>query len=173
MRAADERRIRDRLARVEALERGATTEGERSAAAAARQRVLARLARIRAADPVAAFVAAHLGSLGVPGDVPEPPAHLPDEAEIARVLRQWKAGDLDRHDVEAWAEAISDRVVLPTEADHPLACIGEVLLQLAMLHRVALDVRDVPAILSFLEDRDWRTWFAVLERAARRGWPIG
>lgn len=173
MARVNEVRLRERLARVEALERGATTPGERTAAAAARERLSARLAQVVALDPVRRFVRAHVAALGVPGRVPEPPAHIPSEREVARVLVRWESGDLTRQDVEAWAERIVDTVVLPTESDHEQACLAEVLLQLAMLHRVAIDVSDVPAIRRFLRRRDWAGWFDTVEAAARRGWPVG
>ena len=83
------------------------------------------------------------------------------------------AGDLTRAEMEEWAEAIIDRLVLPTDPDHHEACIAEVLLQLAMLHRVNLDVRDVPAIRTFLADRNWATWFEVVAAAAARARPVG
>ncbi len=47
----DEPRLVEKLARIEALFAGATTEGERDAAAAARQRILDRLRAAAAADP--------------------------------------------------------------------------------------------------------------------------
>lgn len=47
----DETRLVEKLARIEALFAGATTEGERDAAAAARQRILDRLRAAAAADP--------------------------------------------------------------------------------------------------------------------------
>lgn len=47
----DESRLIEKLARIEALFAGATTEGERDAAAAARQRVLDRLRAAAEVDP--------------------------------------------------------------------------------------------------------------------------
>lgn len=47
----DELRLVEKLARIEALFAGATTEGERDAASAARQRILDRLRTAAAADP--------------------------------------------------------------------------------------------------------------------------
>ena len=169
----DEHRLQERLARVTALERGATTPGERSAAAAARLRLSTRLDALRAKDPVRRFVAAHVHALGREPRPPEPPAELPTEAEILAVLRRWVVGDVSRWEVEHWAEAQADRHVLPTDPHHEHACIAEVLLQLAMLHRVAIGVQDVPAIEAFLVDRDWHAWFEVVAAAARRRRPRG
>ncbi len=165
-----ERTLRARLARVEALERGATTPGERSAASAARQRLVARIARVRSQDPVVQFVNAHIDSLGVhEGGRPPPPPELPSTDDIRLVLQRWAEDDWHRRDVQAWAEDIVDRVVLPTDAAHPDAPVGEVLMQLAMLHRVPMQPADADAIVEFLETHDWQGWFAfVAEASARR-----
>jgi hypothetical protein len=47
----DETRLTEKLARIEALFAGATTDGEKNAAAAARQRILERLRVIETTDP--------------------------------------------------------------------------------------------------------------------------
>jgi hypothetical protein len=51
MATPDEAALIEKLRRIEALHAGATTPGERDAAANARQRILARLAELAAADP--------------------------------------------------------------------------------------------------------------------------
>lgn len=170
MATVTERTLRARLARVEALERGATTPGERSAASAARRRLVARIAKVRSQDPVVQFVTAHLDSLGVrEGGRPPPPPDLPSVGEIRLVLQRWAEDDWHRRDVQAWAEDIVDRTVLPTDPSHPDATVGEVLMQLAMLHRVALQPADIASINHFLETGDWQAWFAfVAEASARR-----
>ncbi|MBX2800110.1 MAG: hypothetical protein KTR31_20700 [Myxococcales bacterium] len=172
MATVTESSLRKRLARVVALERGATTPGERQAAARARERLMARIAHVRASDPVARFVAAHVAALGVRPPKPEPPATLPTEQEVVAALLRWKAGDWTDDDLQSWAETIVDRVVLPAEAHHDGACIAEVLLQLAMLHRVALDPRDVSAIRRFLRTRDWAGWFDLVATASERRTPV-
>ena len=171
MARSEEQRLRERLARVEALERGATTPGERSAAAAARGRLNERLAQVRQADPVRRFVAAQVVSQMVDESMPEPPAFLPSESELLTQLFLWAAGELSRAEIEAWAEAVINRLVMPTDPVDHETCIGEVLLQLAMLHRVNLQTADVPAIRAFLAERDWTAWFEVLAIAARRTRP--
>jgi len=165
-----ERTLRARLARVEALERGATTPGERTAASAARRRLVARIARVRSQDPVVQFVNAHIDSLGIrEGGRPPPPPSLPSVDEVRRVLREWASDEWHRHDVQAWAEAIVDRVVLPTDPAHPDAPVGEVLMQLAMLHRVRLQPHEMEPVHDFLRNGDWQAWFAfVAEASARR-----
>ena len=47
----DEAKLIEKLRRIEALHAGATTPGERVAAAGARKRILARLAEVQVADP--------------------------------------------------------------------------------------------------------------------------
>jgi hypothetical protein len=51
MATPDEAALIEKLRRIEALHAGATTPGERDAAANARQRILARLAELAASDP--------------------------------------------------------------------------------------------------------------------------
>lgn len=51
----DEDKLIEKLRRIEALHAGATTDGERVAAAEARKRILARLAGMQAADPPIEF----------------------------------------------------------------------------------------------------------------------
>lgn len=51
----DEARLREKLALIEALFAGATTDGERVAAAEARRRIQGRLERMKAEDPPVEF----------------------------------------------------------------------------------------------------------------------
>lgn len=51
----DEQSLIEKLRRIEALHAGATTEGERVAAAEARKRILARLGAMQATDPPVEF----------------------------------------------------------------------------------------------------------------------
>jgi hypothetical protein len=51
----DEAKLREKLARIEALFAGATTEGERVAAAEARRRIQARLEFVQDSDPPVEF----------------------------------------------------------------------------------------------------------------------
>ncbi|MHC4934010.1 MAG: hypothetical protein ACYTGV_17685 [Planctomycetota bacterium] len=48
----NEEKLRDKLRKIEALHAGASTPGEERAAAAARERILARLSEFEEADPV-------------------------------------------------------------------------------------------------------------------------
>lgn len=162
-----ERRLRERLARVEALHRGATTDGEREAAAKALQRVALRIVEVRSKDEVARFCAAHVASLGVPGRRNlDRGGRQPTDDEIRRMLQAWARGDVSRSRVRGWAQKICDRVVLPADPVHEGAVRGELLLQLADLDRIDLRPSDVPAMLTFLEHRDWQAWFELLAEAA-------
>ncbi|MEM6927122.1 MAG: hypothetical protein AAF602_09350 [Myxococcota bacterium] len=130
---------------------------------------MARIAQVRSRDPVVQFVTAHLDSLGVrEGSRPPPPPSVPSVDEIRLVLKRWADDDWHRSDVQAWAEDIVDRVVLPTDPTHPDAPVGEVLMQLAMQHRVPLRPSDIDAICDFLETGDWRAWFAFVAGASAR-----
>jgi hypothetical protein len=178
----DERRIEQRLARVEALHRGATTPGEREAAARARERLLTHLAEVRGDDEIARFCAEHVAELAVAPAPPPPPDPLPDVATVLGVLVRWEAGEWSTDDVQAWAESIVDRVDF---GDDPgTLAVAEVTMQLAGLPRVGLRPRHVPGIRRFLRDGDLPAWFALLatameERRAssrarvRRADPIG
>ena len=114
-----ERRLRERLARVEALHAGATTPGERAAAQKALERVVEKLGEVMAKDEVRRFVWAHVASLGVPE-----PQHvrrergMPTAAEVARALARWQRGDWGPREVHRWACRIVDAVVLPHHPDH-------------------------------------------------------
>ncbi|MEQ1569092.1 MAG: hypothetical protein ABMA64_25875 [Myxococcota bacterium] len=157
-----------RLERVERLHRGATTSGEREAAAAARERLLQHLAQVRADDPIARFCAEHVAELAVPPEPPPPPEHLPDTAAVLAILARWEAGELPSAKVRAWAARLVDRVVLPADPNAEDTPLAEVLLQLAALPHVRLVPSDVPHVRRFLRDRDWSAWFALIERAALR-----
>ncbi len=168
MKSSDEHSLRRRLARVEALHRGATTSGEREAAARARDRLLDRIAVVRENDPVARFCAEHVAELGVPPEPPPPPARLPERAELLAVLDLWASGHWSRHEVHAWATSVVDRVVIPDETESAAAVVAEVLLQLAALHHVPLVAEDLPRVRAFLLHGDWGAWFGLIEEAARR-----
>lgn len=165
-----ERRLLERLARVEALHEGATTPGEREAAARALKKVLERLVEVRAKDEVARFCAAHVASLGIP-DRPPPDTDepLPCALDLRRRLTWWHHGHIPASHLRDWASRVCDRTVLPSDPSDPEAPAAEVVLQLAALRRARLKRQDVPAILEFLDSADWGAWFALLERAARRG----
>lgn len=156
----DERKIEERLARVEALHRGATTPGEREAAARARERLLEHLAAVRGDDEIARFCAEHVAELAVAPAPPPPPDPVPDVAAVLGVLARWEGGDWTTEDVREWAEEVVDRVVFGD--DDP---VGEVTMQLAGLPRAGLRPRHVPGIRRFLRDGDLAAWFALLAQA--------
>lgn len=166
---ASERRLRARLQRVEALHRGATTLGEREAAARARQRLLARIDDLRANDPIARFCAEHLSELGVESPPPPPPDPGVGERELLDALALWELGDWTADRLHEWACAAVDRATLALDPDAADAAVGEVLLQLAALHHVELRPTDVPRIRRFVRERVWADWFALLADAAARG----
>lgn len=164
-----EHRLLERLARVEALHSGATTPGERAAAAKARERVAARLIEARASDATRQFCRAYVWSLGVEEERRDrPPRPLPSPAELAAQLSAWEADELSDHELLAWASEVVDQVLLPRDPDHEGACRAEVLLQLASRDLGRLTSTDVPLIRRFLRTRDWESWFALLATAARR-----
>lgn len=159
----DERKIEERLARVEALHRGATTPGEREAAARARDRLLNHLAAVRGDDEIARFCAEHVAELAVAPAPPPPPEPIPDLYAVLAVLARWEAGDWSASDVREWAEEIVDRVEFPD--DPVLVPIAEVTMQLAGLPRVGLRPRHIPGIRRFLRDGDLGAWFVLLAEA--------
>jgi len=163
---ADEQRLRRRLQRVVALHEGAATEGERQAAANARDRLVARLRQVRAADPVVHFVHRDLQRLGVdrPPEPPEVP--LPSHGEMARALVSWERGVWDAQRVREWAAWLVDAVDLPADPCAEGAVRAEVLLQLAMMDRVPLQASDVPQIRRFLRTSDWGVWFEWIARVS-------
>jgi hypothetical protein len=162
----DERRLRARLARVEALYRRAGTPGEKAAAAEARERLERHLDRLRAEDPVATFVRDHLAELGVPGAPPPPPGRVPDADELLAWLDAWERGGRSAREVASWAAEVVDRVELPADPASVGAIVGEVLLQLssqAVPHPGLID-----AARRFLRTGDWSDWFALVARLSPR-----
>ena len=154
------------MQRVQALHDGATTPGERQAAARAMERLHERISKVRAADPVASFVREHVERLGI-DRAPEPPAvELPSHREVAAVLSRWEQGDWLDHEVCTWASALVGAVDLPSHPEAVGAVRAEVLLQMAMLSRVPLRASDVPKIRRFLRTREWGEWFELLARVA-------
>ena len=163
-----ERRLRARLARVEALHRGATTAGEREAASRARQRLLTRIEELRANDPIARFCAEHLSELAEAPLPPSPPEPVLDISELLHALARWEMGDWSGEQLHAWACDVVDQVTFPDDPESSGACVGEVLLQLAALHHIELRPNDVPRIRRFVRHRGWDDWFALLTEAAGR-----
>lgn len=166
MATVTEHRLRERLARIEALHEGATTPGEREAARKAGERLMERIVRLRADDPVVRFCREHLAALGVAPRRPPPPTRLPSEERVLTILARWEAGDWSAARVHRWACRLVDRVTMPDDPGR--APIAEVLLQLAALHHVRLRPKDVPRIRRFLRDRDWTAWFDLVAGAASR-----
>lgn len=168
MKSVDEHRIRARLARVEALHRGATTPGEREAAARARERLLTHLVEVRANDPIARFCAEDVAEYEMAPPPPAPPEPVPDVRTILSILAWWEAGDWSSDEVWAWAEQMVDQVTLTDDPNAEGAPVAEVLLQLSSLGHIAMLPTDVPRIRRFLRDRDWDAWFALVADAASR-----
>jgi hypothetical protein len=162
----DERGLRGRLERVEALHRRAATPGERAAAARARDRLVDHLTRLRQADPVARFVEEHLAELGVPGEPPPPPRSVPEVDDVLGVLAAWVAGARAADEVAAWAAELVDRVDFPADPEAPGAMVGEVLLQLSSDEHPPAAL--APAAAAFLRTGDWAAWFAVVARETSR-----
>ncbi len=176
----DEPNLRRKLLAIEALHEGATTDGERAAAAEARERVARRLVAVtgmRRLHVHACFRAAA-------GMAPEPVAdplvqvspELPTVADLLTVLSAWRMDLRTRTEVGRWAAGLCDRLLLPSVDVHdPRAARVEVLLQLASMRRQPLCLDDIPAIEAFLlaepGEAAWRDWFdhlAHIDWDARR-----
>lgn|GEM_PF-3431955 len=179
----DEPTLRRKLLLVEALHEGATTEGERTAAAEARERLVRRMRKlglVRQAGVHAAF--RHAADLGPDEDLADPLVEenpeLPDVEDLLTVLAAWRLGLRSAADVGSWASELCDRLLLPCcNVSDPRAARVEVLLQLAAMRRQPLVEADIPAIETFLQaepgEAAWQDWFAWLAdvdwRARRRG----
>lgn len=178
----EENALRRKLLAIEALHEGATTEGERVAAAQARERVVARLLRlglVRRASVHAVF--RHAAGLGDLDDSPDPlveeaQAELPTSEDLLMVLAAWRMELRTRHEVGEWAAHLCDRLLLPSVDVHdPRAARVEVLLQLAAMVRQPLVTDDIPVIEAFLRAEpgqqawaDWFAWLASVDWKARR-----
>lgn len=166
----DEPRLRRKLAAIEALHAGATTEGERLAAAEARHRVARRLLAVGGARRLHVHAAfRHAADLAPtePDPLVEPPPELPSTEELRALLLGWRMGQRSARELGEWAARLCDQQLLPTVDVHdPRAARVEILLQLAAMRRQPLCRADVPAIEAFLlaepGEAAWRDWFAFL-----------
>ena len=166
----DEPTLRRKLAAIQALHEGATTDGEREAAAEARQRVAQRLVKVtgtRRLHVHAAF--RHAADLGPeePDPLVEEAPELPTVDDLRALLLGWRMGQRSRRELCAWAAHLCDRLLLPSvEVHDPRAARIEVLLQLAAMGRQPLCRADIPAIEAFLlaepGEAAWRDWFDFL-----------
>jgi hypothetical protein len=169
--ASDRKALLRRIRRVEALHAGATTEGERTAAARARARLVERLGgdvpsgRIDAPeeirfDPLAPPPGAHLDT----------PLRMPTHRTLASKIEAWGRGDLTSAELQAWAWRFVDGMLLP---DLPASDVDsirvEVILQLSSLEDQPLWIDDVPALAAFLRtpkrdvEKGWTEWFRYVE----------
>ncbi|RME23888.1 MAG: hypothetical protein D6798_12555 [Deltaproteobacteria bacterium] len=176
----DEPTLRRKLRAIEALHDGATTEGERRAAAEARARLVRRLVRVSGARRLhvhACFrAAAAMGEASPPVLDDSPGAELPTVAELLAVLAAWRLELRSAREVERWASRLCDRLLLPSVDVHdPRAARVEVLLQLAAMRRQPLWPADIDEIERFLRAepgeaawRVWFTWLAGIDWEARR-----
>lgn len=171
----EEHDLHRKLLAVEALHDGATTEGERLAAAQARERLLQRLAArglLRRAGVHHAFEqAARLAPEDAEVLVEASEAELPSTEDLLLVLAAWRLGLRSRREVCAWASGLCDRLLLPVvPVDDPRAARVEVLLQLAAMRRLPLRAAHIPAIEAFLQAEPgpaaWQAWFHLLGEAA-------
>ncbi|NOY25523.1 MAG: hypothetical protein GXP62_06580 [Oligoflexia bacterium] len=185
----EEHALRRKLQAIKALHDGATTAGERAAAAQARDRVFLRLLKlglVRRASVHAVFRHAaglggtHLGA-GQSSDELDPlidpiEVSLPSCEDLLLVLAAWRMGLRSRADVRAWAARLCDQLLLPSVDIHdPRAARVEVLLQLAAMESQPLDPVDAPAIERFLRAEpgetawaEWFSWLSSLDWRARR-----
>jgi hypothetical protein len=167
----DRKALLRRIRRVEALHAGATTEGERTAAARARARLVERLGgdvpsgRIEPGeeirfDPLAPPPGAHLDTR----------LQMPTARTLVSKVQEWAKGDLSGSELQAWAWRFIDGMLLP---DLPASDIDsirvEVILQLSSLEDQPLWIDDAPALLEFLRtpkrsvEKGWADWFRYVE----------
>lgn len=164
----DLRTLRRKLQAIEALHEGATTEGERAAAAEARERLTRRMAGTEGGrwsdlaeeGPDAASIE-HPDPLTDEADV------LPPLGEFLALLIAWEEEECSRDDVHAWAAVLCDRLLLPcVDITDPRAARVEVLLNLAAMDHQPLRVGDIPALRAFLTaepgEAAWAAWFGFL-----------
>ena len=162
---SDELALWRKLKRVEALSRGATSPGERRAANAAAERLKSRLAKVRAADPIAKACREEIADLTVPPTAGHRQRAMPRERDLRSVLARWEGGDWSLRRVTRWAAKAVDEVTMPEDSSHPDARIAEVLLVLAQRGH-GLRPGDVPDIRRFLRGASWEMWFELLARRA-------
>jgi hypothetical protein len=182
--ASDRKALLRRIRRVEALEAGATTEGERTAAARARARLVERLGgdvpsgRLEPAeeirfDPLAPPPGAHLDTR----------LQMPTHRTLIAKVEAWAKGELAGSELQAWAWRFVDGMLLPDLPASDVDAIRvEVILQLSSLEDQPLWIDDAPALTAFLRtparsvDEGWAEWFRYVESVdwhARRRLRVG
>jgi nicotinate-nucleotide pyrophosphorylase len=153
--------LQRRLARVEALADRATTAGERQAAAAAANRLRARLATTRSTIPADPLLDPRGG-------------RWPGRAVLRARVLDWIQGRQTHQAIARWAQQEVDRWLLPDVPVHdPVGVEVEVLLQLSTLHLGALlPERDGAALMAFLDtplqltESGWQAWYRHLRGEA-------
>lgn len=166
------RSLHRKLARIEALRAGATTEGERLAAEQARDRVLDRLdAEGHDSEGWAEQVLDGWRMAGPsPGASLDNGAEAPSLTEVRRRLEQWRTDQWSRERLQAWAAKVVDRVFLPDlPPDDPQGIAVEVVMQLSTLTQQPLYKKDLPALIAFVDAAEtdpraaWLGWFTYVE----------
>ena len=168
---ADRKALLRRIRRVEALHAGATTDGERTAAARARARLVERLGgdvpsgRIEPGeeirfDPLAPPPGAHLDTR----------LQMPTHRTLISKVNAWAKGDLSGSELQAWARRFVDGMLLP---DLPASDVDsirvEAILQLSSLEDQPLWIDDAEALVEFLRTpkrsvkKGWTDWFQYVE----------
>jgi hypothetical protein len=163
-----------KLHSIQALEKGATTPGEKTAAVKARKRLLRKLNQ-----QGILLDTRHLFERHYEPSLVNDPIHsdmaLPSHEELMKKLVGWRVGDLGSEHIQSWAADIIDKMVLPNPPpDNPESIQVEVIFELSSLHQRTWEMCDIDELQIFLKTSvndsmgAWRRWFAHIEASSAR-----
>jgi len=156
-----------KLHRIKALEDGATTRGEAGAAAAAKERVMRRLAET-APEPIPQARQTPVGIDPIfRGAVP------PDRGVLLDKLLRWRSGELSSAELWTWALRVVDKTLLSdAPPHHPESVAVEVVMALSTWRHSRWREDDVDALIVFLRSprhsslQAWRVWLSYQDTRA-------
>lgn len=155
-------KLRRKLSRIEALEKGASTDGERIAAQKAKQRIQLRLRQSREDISLVddkPFVEDLIFSSEM----------TPTRFDVIGKLKSWQNGDITQKDVISWARNVVDKVLFDeVPPEHPDSIPIEAIMICSAMDRRTWSEYDISALLEFVtsspEDvsQAWKQWFAYV-----------
>ena len=157
-------KLRQKLARLEALEEGASTAGERIAAQHAKKRIQQRLLQSSETEFWKEDNTSSVEDVLFNSETP------PTRLEVIEKLKHWQNDNMTQKDVMSWARNLVDKVFfdeIPPE--HPDSIPIEIIMVCSAMDRRRWSKHDIVALMEFAtsapEDplHAWKQWFAHVE----------
>ena len=166
-------KIYRKLQRIQALESGATSIGERKAAEKAKKRLLLKLE-----SGGILLDTSHLFECPPPSYVADPilsDMPLPTREELMNKIQSWRSGNTSPVELQLWASEIIDKMVLPNPPpDDPESIQVEVIFELSSIDQRTWEPCDIDELHRFLSTAAqdaraaWRRWFSHIEASSER-----